>query len=511
LARTNRWSMSDRQAFFVAGLVTLGAFLIFYGVGLSNVAIIGLGVAMVILGPALSLMARIRGSREYVYGTAHVHDVSPLPPVGTFGRCELQLVVNARGVNGVAVRVRDAAVPISKWPDVGATLPVMVAVDNPRRVQILWNDVLTHRQAASSDEGYPNYAEGSTGGDLDGPSDEDPYDYGFYPPETTDRDFEYSPTGSGPPTAYEGAGSSSPLPSHWPGTQTDPQSGAQPGHRPSPRPSPRQRPGSDDVPRSSPGDTMPSMAPGTETFSTVGPGAGAGLAIMPVTSPDSWPPAESAVNGLETPAPLPARVPTPRPFMADLETPPPPIVPSFGGQTLEFTLREQPSADVDSDVEPSALDEGAVAHFLPAGPTTSPPATSPPSTAPPAPAPSLGISGVSVTLIVADLQRSRRFYRDIVGMDEVDSFAQTAVLTLGEAGVVLRQVTDMATIDRRVVQVDLWVDDVQLWYERLRAKGVEFVHEPKIVPHGEDLDLCSAMFRDPDGHAVTLMRSKIRR
>lgn len=434
LARANRWSMSDRQAFLVAGLLVLGAFLIFYGFGLSNVAVIGLGAAMAVLGPALSVMARIRGNREYVYGTGHVHEVSPLPAVGTFGRCELQLVVNARGVNGVPVRVRDAAVPTSKWPDVGATLPVMVAVDNPRRVQILWNDVLTHRQATSSDQELSRFGERPADGDPDGLTDTDPYDYGFYPPESTDRELEYSPTRTDRSAARAPQASPSPPPNQ------------RSGPRPSPRPSPRPRPRPDDLtPRSSPSDGSP-------------------------------------------PEPLPTRIPAPRPFMADLETPAVPVAAPSGGQTLEFTLREQ-------EVEPPALTEGAVAQFLPAGPGTS----------------TGGISGVSVTLIVADLQRSRRFYRDKVGMDEVDSNAQTAVLAFGDAGVVLRQVSDMAPVDRRVVQVNLEVTDVRLWYERLRAHGVEFVHQPQVVPHGEHLDLCSAMFRDPDGHAVTLMRWEIRR
>jgi catechol 2,3-dioxygenase-like lactoylglutathione lyase family enzyme len=178
-----------------------------------------------------------------------------------------------------------------------------------------------------------------------------------------------------------------------------------------------------------------------------------------------------------------------------------------GGATLEFILRESepappPPPRYSDEVERPPNANGAVAQFLPVG-STGPLA---------APAGSVaGINGVSVTLIVADLERSRRFYRDIIGMDEVDSSAQTSVLAFGDAGVVLRQVSDMAPVDRRVMHLNLEVADVTRAYERLHARGVEFVHKPRVVAQGEQLELCSAMFRDPDGHAVTLMRWEIRR
>jgi hypothetical protein len=65
------------------------------------------------------------------------------------GRCELHVAVFASGIDGVAVRMFDPAVPVSKWPDDGATLPVEVLARNPRKARILWDQVVTHAQAAA--------------------------------------------------------------------------------------------------------------------------------------------------------------------------------------------------------------------------------------------------------------------------------------------------------------------------------------------------------------------------
>ncbi|WP_238008356.1 hypothetical protein KZZ52_23485 [Dactylosporangium sp. AC04546] len=67
-----------------------------------------------------------------------------------FARCRLQLVVNAPGVAAVAVRVLDPRVPVDKWPEAGAQLPVLVRQGDPRRVLVLWDRVQTHDAAAAS-------------------------------------------------------------------------------------------------------------------------------------------------------------------------------------------------------------------------------------------------------------------------------------------------------------------------------------------------------------------------
>jgi catechol 2,3-dioxygenase-like lactoylglutathione lyase family enzyme len=116
------------------------------------------------------------------------------------------------------------------------------------------------------------------------------------------------------------------------------------------------------------------------------------------------------------------------------------------------------------------------------------------------------MAGVSVTLIVSGLARSLPFYRDVVGLTELGSGPTSAVLASGPARITLRQVSDMPKIDRRVVHLNLEVDDVHAAYERLRTAGVEFVHRPRVVSQFDNLEQWAATFRDPDGHAVALTR-----
>jgi hypothetical protein len=136
----------------VFGLGMVAMFLVAFGIGLRSVLLVLAGVVIGLVAPVVAVFVwavRLRRNRGYFYGTAHVHSVSPPPEVGTVGRAELHLSVFAHGMDGVAVRIRDPAVPVSKWPDVGATLPVEVAVHNLRNVRVLWDRVMTHAEAAN--------------------------------------------------------------------------------------------------------------------------------------------------------------------------------------------------------------------------------------------------------------------------------------------------------------------------------------------------------------------------
>ncbi|TNH31746.1 VOC family protein, partial [Micromonospora orduensis] len=114
------------------------------------------------------------------------------------------------------------------------------------------------------------------------------------------------------------------------------------------------------------------------------------------------------------------------------------------------------------------------------------------------------ISGVGLTLLVTDLSRSLGFYRDMLGFTEVDQGAGNAVLASGTTRLVLREVTGAAPISRRLVHVNLEVDDIEAAYERLRGSGVRFTYAPRVVNRGSRLEVWAAAFRDPDGHGIAL-------
>ncbi len=109
-------------------------------------------------------------------------------------------------------------------------------------------------------------------------------------------------------------------------------------------------------------------------------------------------------------------------------------------------------------------------------------------------------------LTVHNLGEAVRFYRDDLGLVQVHVGTHLAMLRCGESPLTLK-------IDRRakpgrgsLIHLMLEVDNVQAAYQALVARGVTFVHEPRVVSRYHDLELWSAAFRDPDGHGLALIR-----
>lgn len=114
------------------------------------------------------------------------------------------------------------------------------------------------------------------------------------------------------------------------------------------------------------------------------------------------------------------------------------------------------------------------------------------------------IHGVGVTLLVADLNRSVSFYRDQLGFRKIDDGDDVAVLASGTTRLVLRAVPEVAPVTRRLVHLNLEVDDLNAVYEELKAGGIKFIYAPRAVNRGAKLEQWAATFRDPDGHGIAL-------
>ncbi|MFI5834856.1 VOC family protein [Micromonospora sp. NPDC051300] len=392
-----------------AVLGTVAAFVTLFGLGMTSWAIVALGVALLVLAIAL---ATVRGGgRTWVVGLGHVHSASEPPTQYAFGRCELQLVIDAPGLPPRSKKIIEPRVPVAKWPSLGQALPVRVALDDQRHVRVLWDEVPTHAEnSAPVADLPPEYA------------DADPFD------ETLIAQEAPPWAGRAPEDDF--------LRDDYP-----------------PAPDPLR----DDLPPR-PEDREPVVMrqrPG-------GPVVLEGQLVEP------------------TPAgPLPRRAPAPRP----------PAEERADDTTVAVDSIDVPldAPERDAPPTPEELDE---AIFGPSGAAEPDDLGSP-------------ISGVGITLLVTDLDRSLAFYREL-GFDELDRGEGNAVLGSGPTRLVLRRVTGAAPISRRLVHVNLEVDDIQAAYERLRESGVRFTYAPRVVNRGTKLEVWAAAFRDPDGHGVAL-------
>jgi len=158
VADARRRPIAPVRKLVAAVLGTFAVFVMLFGAGMQSWAIVAVGLAVLVLAISMVLVNTIRGgARAWVAGTAHVMTASEPPASSTYGRCELQIIIDAPGLPAASIKVRESRVPVAKWPLPGVTLPIMVAVDDLRHVRILWDDALTHTEAAASMAPEPDY------------------------------------------------------------------------------------------------------------------------------------------------------------------------------------------------------------------------------------------------------------------------------------------------------------------------------------------------------------------
>ncbi|MFI7601279.1 hypothetical protein [Actinoplanes sp. NPDC049681] len=136
----------------LAWLILLGAvYTGLLGVGSQRWTVARYGMAGLALAGLLWLVAvRVERSLDWQDATAKVLKVTPRPFSGTTARCELTLTMPSWHMLS-PVTVVDYHVPWTKWPEVGASLPVKVDRRNRGRVRVLWEQVTT------ADESLPSH------------------------------------------------------------------------------------------------------------------------------------------------------------------------------------------------------------------------------------------------------------------------------------------------------------------------------------------------------------------
>ena len=119
-------------------------------------------------------------------------------------------------------------------------------------------------------------------------------------------------------------------------------------------------------------------------------------------------------------------------------------------------------------------------------------------------------------LVVAEIDRARTFYRDVLDAEVVREYGGTScvlrafgtwllLVTGGGPTADKPTVTFAAPADPDVVShsMTIRVPDCRAGYERLRARGAAFLTEPV----ESDWEV-RAFFRDPDGHLLEISEAK---
>jgi lactoylglutathione lyase len=110
----------------------------------------------------------------------------------------------------------------------------------------------------------------------------------------------------------------------------------------------------------------------------------------------------------------------------------------------------------------------------------------------------------AVRIFVGDLDRARRFYRDVLELREKSVAPERAVFDLDGRDVILEVVADddpeRAPVGR-FLAVSFAVDDIDEVYRNLVTRGVSFPEPPAMQPWGGTL----AFPHGPDGNILTLV------
>lgn len=109
-------------------------------------------------------------------------------------------------------------------------------------------------------------------------------------------------------------------------------------------------------------------------------------------------------------------------------------------------------------------------------------------------------------LYYTDLELAARFYGEVLGLPLVEDQGFAKIYQVAEGaflGIVAGERGFHRPQPHNAVLVTLLVEDIQAWYEALRAKGVRILREPA---RHEDIGVECFFFEDPGGYALEAQR-----
>lgn len=111
----------------------------------------------------------------------------------------------------------------------------------------------------------------------------------------------------------------------------------------------------------------------------------------------------------------------------------------------------------------------------------------------------------SVYLYVSDIERSARFYENILGLKTKSRGNSSAEFDLGGDRLGLRLPPPSIPPGWEGPLIFLQVDDIQMTINRLREVGVKILAEISAVKDFDDSTMKVATFYDPDGNPLHIV------
>lgn len=119
----------------------------------------------------------------------------------------------------------------------------------------------------------------------------------------------------------------------------------------------------------------------------------------------------------------------------------------------------------------------------------------------------LSLEGTLTLFYYDDLERAFNFYSDVLGFDLVADFGYVKLFKVAEGallGLVDGELGSHRTSPSKPVRLVVMVKDIDPWFRRVRAGGVETLEDEPFT--GRRMKLKGFTFEDPEGYTVEMVQ-----
>ena len=117
----------------------------------------------------------------------------------------------------------------------------------------------------------------------------------------------------------------------------------------------------------------------------------------------------------------------------------------------------------------------------------------------------LGLEGTLTLFYYDDLKKAFSFYNDVIGFDFVADFGYVKIFKVIEGallGLVNGQLGSHRTSPSKPVRLVVMVKDIDVWFRKLKAGGVETFEDEPFT--GKKMKLKGFTFKDTEGYTVEM-------